>query len=602
MDYYLNRSIVAITSTIIFFSSINTLAKGAHENNHVPLSTQIDSEFFDSGTLSQAKIKAYQSKITKRRNEIAANIINYEKDYNNKSKKKTNKAVIKNNTIESYDLLLGFINELKTQKSKKEQLHTISLMYEMNDAILAELRPNTEMQIVREFQTVVKKIEIHKTKTSDFGEASNLVNPKTGQIFSKEKVERMKAQGIDISKFDPPKYNGVIELMDDVSKSDLVTRYYGAPTGPSNGIGTDQLHKGLAVNFPKNNTAIFDSIRKTQSKPKIIIKTFDKDGKKTRYKLKFGIELHSEPTAGGLSSALGFFVDPNKHVKNFKVIIGKMTYDQFKVDFHSYYDVNKYDLNLFISEAGSDENGNYLIFREGMVEAKFSSDDIKRVGPWYWNGVDHKDRREFRGMFVFDLWIHNTDLKEGENNKMAIRKIEGKTYPHYLQHDLGFGFGFWFRERPTDYRWSLIKEDKKDRVIFDFRSFQHNSGFDHVTFADGRWMTRKIAQLTREQISQAVKLGQWPSTSPYNYEQLIIEKLISRRNDLVKAFDLENEFSLMSVDKSVEKDAIELDKIETIPGNTSDFTPEISGKLKTHDQRHLYQHDLRCSCWKDKLH
>lgn len=63
-------------------------------------------------------------------------------------------------------------------------------------------------------------------------------------------------------------------------------------------------------------------------------------------------------------------------------------------------------------------------------------------------------------------------------------------------------------------------------------------------------MVRLIARLTRKQIDDAVALGGWPLP----LRQLLVEKLISRRNQMVEAFKLVGE-------KTPEGDTISLLKL-----------------------------------------
>jgi len=60
-------------------------------------------------------------------------------------------------------------------------------------------------------------------------------------------------------------------------------------------------------------------------------------------------------------------------------------------------------------------------------------------------------------------------------------------------------------------------------------------------------MARRIARLSRPQIEEAIAFGGWPLA----LRPLLAEKLISRRNDLVSAFELEAEFPLLAFDRNV---------------------------------------------------
>ncbi|MFT6631841.1 MAG: hypothetical protein ACJAS4_001802 [Bacteriovoracaceae bacterium] len=171
-----------------------------------------------------------------------------------------------------------------------------------------------------------------------------------------------------------------------------------------------------------------------------------------------------------------------------------------------------------------------------------------RVGPWAWGKHGHRSLRETRGLFLFNIWIANNDLKESGNNILVMKEnhLENKEFYHY-QQNLGYSFGRFFKEKPNDFPWDVIKNKKNNAVELFFYSFQTNSGFDHVSYSDAKWMTRLIARLSREQIVDAVELGGWPK----EVGMLLVEKLISRRNQLVYAFDLGGEFEPIEFDRFI---------------------------------------------------
>ena len=57
------------------------------------------------------------------------------------------------------------------------------------------------------------------------------------------------------------------------------------------------------------------------------------EDEKKEWKFKMSMEIHSEPTAASLASALGLYTDITKKVGEFKIYIGKQTHDEFFVDF-----------------------------------------------------------------------------------------------------------------------------------------------------------------------------------------------------------------------------------------------------------------------------
>ncbi len=60
---------------------------------------------------------------------------------------------------------------------------------------------------------------------------------------------------------------------------------------------------------------------------------------------------------------------------------------------------------------------------------------------------------------------------------------------------------------------------------------------EHCTWSDARWMARRIGALGRADLERAFAESGWPDFS----QKLGVEKMLARRNDLIKAFDLEEE-------------------------------------------------------------
>lgn len=534
---------------------------------------QIQEKFLDDDqNLSLEKVKQYNSYLKSLQKEVEVNIENYSSDVSSLSSEEAEKLANKNKYVKSMKMLRKKWLPVAAEKSTHVELvEYLSKIIDLENAIRVEITPYlSEKFILRALHTFMYNYSIPVVKTSKkYQEAKNLINPSTGTYFNQGELQKLKEKNIDISKLDPPADNGVIELIDDISKSSPYKRYR---------LGENAMHEGLGVSFPEENIGFFKELRKTQSRPKIIFETKDAAGNILQeYKLKMGMEIHSEPTAAALGVTLGLFNDLSKHVKKFKIYIGEMSWEEFVLDFSSYFEYE--DLERIVHSHGTDEiHGNYIVFKEGMLEARFKKKQLYRVGPFY-PGYK-KGKRETRALMVFNMWIGNADLKPGENNKTLIRTKGNKKEMFYMQHDVGFAFGYYGREKPTEFPWSIIKSRTKNNIKFNYRTFVPNDGWDHVSFADSKWMVRKIAQLTREQITECVEFGKWPDYSPYNYKQLIIEKLINRRNQLVEAFELTGEvlpsgktIQLMTVDKTIEEHA--KPTAVMLPNQTIDFRTTV---------------------------
>jgi hypothetical protein len=532
---------------------------------------KIRNTFYDGTDLSDEKMSKYKKHLKKLQKQIKANIENYETNLNELDAAAATDLAKDNKYVQNLKRLrVNWVDEIYNITDPVKQIEHLTKVIDLETAIKVEITPiNDESHILKGVNQFLENYKIPFKTPKEFGEASNLLDPKTGKYLSQIKLQNLIKSGYDISLLNPPSDNGVIEYIEDISQVDTYKRYR---------EGQNEMHKGLKVEFPTKHVGFFKELRKTQSRPKIIFETRDESGQKTgEFKLKMGMEIHSEPTVASLGVTLGLFHDLSKYVENFKIYIGDTTYEEFVLNFSSYFIYE--DLARIVKEHGTDQqHGNYIVFHEGMLEAKFKSKQLRRVGPFY-PGYK-KGKRETRALMLFNLWTHNPDLKPGENNKTLIRTINGEKKVYYMQHDVGYSIGKYGREKPTEFEWDIVKEVNKDEIIFDYRSAVPHDGWDHVSYFDAKWMVRKIAQLTRHQITTAVKLGGWPTVEPYNFEELIIEKLINRRNDLVKTFKLIGEkhpsgqsISMMPVYKEIENQV----KVPTtfLPGETIDFRPSI---------------------------
>jgi hypothetical protein len=523
----MNNALKIILSVLVILYPRTMFSASERGTEKLPFNSQlrqlISQTFYEGPDISPEKIAAYHQGIEKRYWQIANNLKNVYTLKENLSLKKAVKKVAKQGTIEAYQVLLDYLEELKTTKEPTAFNLLALKVLEMDDALKISGKKLASTMLFEKASAFLKRRKI-PIRIAPKGEASNLIDPATGLFYSQTQLARMKQKGIDISKLDPP-VDSTFWTPHDIGKIDIKALYQ---------TGQTPLHKGLNIVFPgdKGGKGYYKKIRRTQTKPKIDIFITHK-GKKLSFKLKIGSEMHSEITAASLYAALGFSVDISKYVRDFKLVLGDTTPHQFKRAWNAYY--SRYDVNKYIKRQGKDEEGHYIVFYEGLLEAK--PNGLLRVGPWAFGRVGHNGLREVRGTLLFDIWIANMDLKEAENNKLVLRKTR-KTGEHYrffhIQHDMGFAFGSIYIERPGDFYWRVVKKKTDDYIHLSYRCLQQNSIFKYITFADAKWMVRLIAQLSREQIQAAVELGGWPESMG----KLLVEKLIARRNQMVSAFNL----------------------------------------------------------------
>lgn len=550
--------------TLLFFFSSYSYGQSFIESPD--LNAQLREHFMHEGEFSVDKINLFKERIIARRLELTEVLRNYELLYLGSDESSVIDSLTKEEVLLSFNIIETYLNQILAESSleKQKELAWKILELEFSSKVEGfELLRNNPFILLKE---VMRDHIIQKRRKPTKGHAYNLFDPKTNRILSQTELERKKEAGEDISLYDPPS-NSRFWYKRDIKNTDVREVYYG---------GDSELYQNIEVPFPEVNKGLYLKVKKSQTKPKVHFKTTI-NGEDYRFKLKFGAELASELTAGALIATLGYHFDVSKYVTNFELKLPEgMTFLTFKREWLEYY--HDYDPDDYITQV-RDEDGHVIItFREGLLEAR--PKDIERMGPWAWGNNGHQSLRELRGLYIFNMWIGNNDVKEAANNKLVLRK-KGDDYQIFQYvHDLGFSFGRFSHERPGDFPWNLVQTFDENHINFKYFGFQENSGFTHVTYDDGRWMTRKIAQMSRNQIRDAVEMGGWPDP----IQRLYVEKLINRRNQLVEAFDLKDEFEILSVDRNITTEGGEVEDGQLrqgiFDGHSQEFGSEITKVLK----------------------
>ena len=92
---------------------------------------------------------------------------------------------------------------------------------------------------------------------------------------------------------------------------------------------------------------------------------------------------------------------------------------------------------------------------------------------------------------------------------------------------------------PTFLTW----DDKDVRIWWNDLVFRNGKRFATTTFQDLKWMARKIAAIEEDEIKKALVASRMPD----DVVDLYFHKLRLRRNEIVAAFKLEDEFELFAV-------------------------------------------------------
>ena len=138
--------------------------------------------------------------------------------------------------------------------------------------------------------------------------------------------------------------------------------------------------------------------------------------------------------------------------------------------------------------------------------------DVDRVGNWMWESNPFQNTSEFRALKILMVMINNWDMKDDNNEILAMRNpTTGEAELRYIISDLGGTFGktggFFSRSRnaPKDYvKADFIKAVKGDVIDFNYGG-KNQKLFSGITVADARWLSDRFKGLSDEQIKDAFR-------------------------------------------------------------------------------------------------
>ena len=138
--------------------------------------------------------------------------------------------------------------------------------------------------------------------------------------------------------------------------------------------------------------------------------------------------------------------------------------------------------------------------------------DVDRVGNWMWENNQFQNTSEFRALKILMVMINNWDMKDDNNEILAMRNpTTGEAELRYIISDLGGTFGktggFFSRSRnaPKDYvKADFIKAVNGDVIDFNYGG-KNQKLFSGITVADARWLSDRFKGLSDEQIKDAFR-------------------------------------------------------------------------------------------------
>lgn len=392
---------------------------------------------------------------------------------------------------EKSDSIIALKLALKTLDASGDKYRNLTKALELEGAVRIQGDISPVREYTQQLRNVLKRWTLPYLSVSS-DEASDLSDG-NGFLSADEMA------GKDLSLFDP----------------DPAGPFWRDPKGVS-------FYEGIDLSFPSENVVEFDEMKFSDTKPKMNVFVKDESGKKKKYKLKVGAEIHADPTLAQILTKLGFPTDHTKFVRDIRVNLGKTKLKDLIREWESYYRrdaLRAYKIENYIKESGD----GYVVFKEALLEAKPST--LNRVGGWSFGEFGHLSSRALRGLTLIQLWLDNSDIKEFGNNRVILN---GENSFNIIS-DLGKALGGLIGEKPELLNPKMVSGISKSGLTFTYRGTQSNTIKNKFTFADARWAGRLMATLSRKDIEKSVAAGGWPTC----VAKIYTERLVSRRNDFL---------------------------------------------------------------------
>lgn len=319
-----------------------------------------------------------------------------------------------------------------------------------------------------------------------------------------------------------------------------------------------------------------------------------------KVKLKFA-EISSEPFATRIFFALGYHIDPTDfawHVKvryDRRILLEFNSRRKMEIHFTALFFLPLYTLELqkryqpfdYITAAVLRDGGTWSgtelrthLFHDPLrlhpeedpsnyrpeIEAQIdylvtgpanvqpAQPAVNSIGPWDFGQLDHADRRELRGAGLLAAWLGWFDTRFQNTRLRLVRHNSNRELAHYFS-DLGGVLGqtsgllFSRGELPNAFPWAFTHPAlyqgphhlARPLRLYGYRPIASTPAFAAMTIDDARWMARLIAQLTEQQLVQALIASGYDSAEV----RLYTEKLLSRRDHMIMDLGLASEIPLL---------------------------------------------------------
>lgn len=154
-------------------------------------------------------------------------------------------------------------------------------------------------------------------------------------------------------------------------------------------------------------------------------------------------------------------------------------------------------------------------------------EEVERVGDWKWKQNPFTGTKEFQGLKVLMVLLNNWDIKDSNNEILAVRAGDGSQELHYIISDLGGSLGktggFFSRSRNKsgDFVKAKFVESIKDgRVDFNYGG-KNKALFEDITVEEAKWVGSLLGRLSDEQLRDAFRAANYKPEEIEEYFQAI---------------------------------------------------------------------------------
>ena len=424
---------------------------------------------------------------------------------------------------ERIDSLIENHNNLSAEQIESE-ISTLMIYYQ---AVESYENENLYKEALETVKSVLPPWYDIPKQNSPEQEALNLVE--NGEFISSQQLVEKHAQEVDFSLLDPPSSafwkNNNIEDFDPNSEQFFGEHFFPQANAVMvyDRMGTGQI-KIKADFYPAGTENVC---------------TTDLDNGNVT--LRLGQETQNQLIATQLARSVGYPAIPHVYRPQVKMYLCDTTFEAFLAQWKVAHDTNQGNF-LTYGEYLKEENA---VLLKGVALESYPGDNkdrYRKVGPFNIESMNLGQRREWRAWLALNALIGLLDVRE-ENFRLDMYRPQGdeQTWQPLLYfNDLGRSLGYNLIRThgvASNFRGKLAK-DKGDyvRIHWDHYRVEHDH-FQTTTAADVKWMIRRLARLSDQQINDIVDNSGHISAAADLYKT----NLKLRIESMINAFDLADE-------------------------------------------------------------